>query len=156
MRMRRAISWSFVAMVLGLTLGLLTAPQPPAEADLPLIGDLGNIVKLFGIGYVVSEFGPSIDKTINKLLAQHDAAIEGETKVVPILRVGRGDAAVGAAQVMGPPSQVGKVQAVAEMELGISKLRGRALIPVTTKKHLTSSIKGVGGVGVSATMKIKL
>ena len=156
MRVRREISWSFVAIVLGLTLGLLTAPQPPVEADLPLIGDLGNVVKLFGIGYVVSEFGPSIDKTINKLLAQHDAAIEGETKVVPILRVGRGDAAVGAAQVMGPPEQVRKVQAVAEMELGISKLRGRALIPVTTKKRLTSSIKGVGGVGVSATMKVKL
>ena len=78
--------------------------------------------------------------------------------VVPTFRVsgGIGGAAVGAAQVVGPPQQVDKVQAVAEIQIGIGNFRGRALVPVTTRKGLTSSIKGIGGVGVSAEIKFPL
>ncbi len=155
MRGKHGILISILVIALGLFLGLITAPQP-AQADIPLIGNLGKVVKIFGIGYLVSEFGGSIDKFINKVLAQHDAAIEGQTKVVPILKIGSGDKAIGAAQVMGPAEQVKKVQGVAQVDLKLGNFRGRALIPVTTKKHLTSTIRGVGGVGVSATMKLKI
>jgi len=153
---RRLATRAVVAVLLGLTLGLLAAPQRAARADLPLVGNVGKVLKLFGIGYAVSELAPSLDKFINKLLAQHEAKIRDATKVVPILKVGGGDAAVGAAQVTGPAEQVRQVQAVAQLDLEVSRLRGRALIPVSTRKGLTSSIRGVDGVGVSATIKFKL
>jgi len=78
------------------------------------------------------------------------------TKVVPIIRVGTTGTAVGAAQVIGPEQQVKKVQAVAELELTVGSLRGRGLIPVTTRKVSTDTVRGVGGVGISANIKIPL
>jgi hypothetical protein len=115
---------------------------------------VGDLVKIFGIGWVVNRFGGQINDFINNSLKQHEAAIEGHTKVVPIIRVGHGTA-VGAAQVMGPKVQVDKVQAVAEVEINITdRIRGRGLIPVSTKDVTT--IKGVGGVGVSANIKFQI
>lgn len=148
-------SWHVVAAMLILTafiLGLGTGPQPARALDLG--GAFGTIVKILGIGYIVTQFGDKINGVINDLLGQHQAEIEGKTKVVPILRVG-GGTAVGAAQVMGPARQVDKVQAVAEIEWTPSrKVRARGLIPISTED--TRSIKGVGGVGVSANIKFPL
>lgn len=142
-----------VLVVLGaFVLGLATAPTP-AQA-LSLGGAFGDLVKIFGIGWVVKQYGTQIDSFINKALAEREAAIQGWTKVVPIVKVGTGKA-VGAAQVMGPREQVEKVQAVAEVDLQITgALRARGLIPVTTKN--ASPLKGVGGVGVSANIKFQL
>ncbi len=141
-------SWAFV-------LGIAVGPQPARGIDLG--NTLGSLIKLFGIAWVVDRFADDIDSTINKVLRQKEAEIEGATKVVPILRIGEGGgAAVGAAQVMGPAVQVDKVEGVGELELDWQNLRGRALLPVSTKKELTSSIKGVGGVGVSANIKFPL
>lgn len=138
------VVWAFV-----LGLGV-----PPAQVSaLDVGGALGDLVKIFGIGWVVNKFGPDIDKFINSALSQHDAAIEGATKVVPVVRVGKGGTAVGAVQVMGPATQVAKVQACAETELSIGRLRGVALIPITTSSAETASVRGVGGVGVSANIK---
>jgi hypothetical protein len=126
---------------------------PPAQA-LPLIGDLGVLVKVFGIGWVVERFAPKINTAINSALKQHDAEISGYTKVVPIIRVG-GKTEVGAAQVMGPREQVDKVQAVAEVQLNIiGSVRSRGLIPISTKNAAT--VRGVDGVGVSANIKFPL
>ncbi len=141
------ILWAFI-------IGLGTAPAPVSALDLG--GGLGDLIKIFGIGWVVSHFGKDIDHFINKVLGQHDAAIHGYTKVVPIIRVGKGGTAVGATQVMGPEVQVKKVQAVAEVEIAIGRFRGRGLIPVTTKRVETKSIRGVGGVGVSANIKFPI
>lgn len=139
------VAWAFV-------LGLAIGPQPAESIDLG--GSLGTLIKIFGIGWVVNNFADDIDRAINTVLRQHDAEIEGMTKVVPILRVGSGGGtAVGAAQIMGPAVQVNKVQAVAELELNIAILRGRALIPVATREVSAGAIKGVGGVGVSANIK---
>jgi len=141
------VVWAFV-----LGLGV-----PPAQVSaLDLGGAVGDLVKIFGIGWVVTRFGPDIDKFINTTLSQHDAAIEGATKVVPVVRVGKGGTAVGAVQVMGPPTQVAKVQACAEVELGIGRLRGVALIPITASKAETDTVKGVGGAGVSANIKFPI
>jgi len=150
---RRPLAAAVLVLVLGaFSIGMLTAPQP-AQA-LSLGGSIGDLVKIFGIGWVVNHFSGEINDFINKSLSQRDAAIEGHTKVVPIIRVGSGTA-VGAAQVMGPRVQVDKVQAVAEVELNISgSLRARGLIPISTKD--TSSLKGVGGVGVSANIKFEI
>ncbi|MBC7287692.1 MAG: hypothetical protein H5T86_06530 [Armatimonadetes bacterium] len=141
------VLWAFI-------IGLGTPPAPVSALDLG--GGLKDLIKLFGIGWVVSHFGDDIDKFINRILGQHEAQVEGLTKVVPIVRVGKGDTAVGAVQVMGPEVQVKKVQAVAEVEVGLGRLTGRGLIPITTKSAETKTVRGVGGVGVSANIKFPL
>ncbi|MCX7599497.1 MAG: hypothetical protein N2512_11635 [Armatimonadetes bacterium] len=139
--------WSFL-------LGVGTPPAPVRGFDLG--GGIGDLIKIFGIGWVVTRFAGDIDRFINSVLGQRGAAIEGMTKVVPVVRVGKGGTAVGAVQVMGPPQQVKKVQAVAEVELGIGRLRGRGLVPIATKTAEGSTLKGVGGVGVSANIKFPI
>ncbi|MBI3920101.1 MAG: hypothetical protein HY318_01690 [Armatimonadetes bacterium] len=132
------------------SMGLAFGPTPLRALD------LGDLLKIGGIGLVVSHFGKDIDGFINKVLGQRGIQREGMTKVVPVLRVGSGTA-VGAVQVVGPASQVKKVQAVAELEIKVgNRFRARALLPVTTKKVATSTIRGVGGVGVSANIKVPL
>jgi hypothetical protein len=128
----------------------LLATAPPTQA-LSLGGGFGDLVKLFGITWIVSHFGGSIDRTINDVLKQHEAAIEGRTKVVPIIKIGSGGVAVGAAQVMGPAERVDLVKAVAQLDWTPSDtFRGRVLLPISTDRAITSSVRGVAGVGVSA------
>ncbi|MFQ6098149.1 MAG: hypothetical protein ACE5O2_10525 [Armatimonadota bacterium] len=126
-----------------------------AQADI-FDGLLGKGLKILGVGLVLDRWGDDINRFINKILGQRRAQVEGKTKLVELIRVGSPGGAVGAAQVMGPAHQVDKVQAVAELELGIGRFRGRALLPVTTKKRLTKTIRGVGGTGVSANIKFPL
>jgi len=142
------VVWAFV-------LGMAIGPQPARAIDLG--GAVGDLVKIFGIGWVVDRFSGDINDTINNVLSQHEAEIAGATKVVPILRVGEGGGtAVGAAQVQGPREKVRQCQAVAELELEFGSLRGRALLPVSTKSNLTSTIRGISGVGVSANIKFPI
>ncbi len=117
---------------------------------------LGKGIKIVGVGLVLDRWGDDIDKFINLALGQKRARIEGKTKVVEIIRVGGEGGAVGAAQVMGPAHRVDLVQAVAEIEVDYKAFRGRGLLPVSTKKQLTRSIKMVGGTGVSANIKFPL
>ncbi len=155
MRARKITILSVSALLLwAFLLGVGTPPAPVQGLDLG--GGIGDLVKIFGIGWVVSRYGDEIDKFINNTLRQNDAAVEGLTKVVPVVRVGKGGTAVGAVQVMGPPEQVKKVQAVAEVQIGIGKLRGRGLVPITTKSAEAKTLKGVGGVGVSADIKFPI
>jgi hypothetical protein len=138
--------WAFV-------LGASTAP-PQAQALSPGRG-IGDLVKMFGVGWVVERFSGQINNAINSALSEHQAAIEGATKVVPIVHVGTGGNAIGAAQVMGPQAQVEKVEAVAEVELQISgTLRARGLVPVSTRDVRT--VESVAGVGVSANVRFPL
>ncbi len=141
--------WAFV-------LGIGTQATP--VQGLSLGGTFGDLVKIFGIGWVVNHYGDQIDKAINNILQQHDAKVEGLTKVVPVLAVGHGGTAVGAVQVMGPPDQVKQVQAVAEIQVAMDRLRGRGLVPISTKSAGSSAtgLKAVNGVGVSANVKFPL
>lgn len=142
------VVWAFV-------LGMAVGPQPARALDFG--GAIGDLVKIFGIGWVVNKFSDDIDGAINDLLRQREAEIANATKVVPILRVGEGGGtAVGAAQVQGPEAKVRQCSAVAELELSVGDLRGRALLPVSTKRNITSSIKGISGVGVSANVKFPI
>jgi hypothetical protein len=141
--------WAFV-------LGIGTQGTPARGLDLG--GSFGDLVKIFGIGWAVSHYGDQIDNAINGILQQHDAKVEGLTKVVPVLAVGHGGTAIGAVQVMGPPDQVKQVQAVAEIQVAMDRLRGRGLVPISTKSAGASStsLKAVNGVGVSANIKFPL
>lgn len=130
--------------------GLSIAP-PRAQA---LDFGLGDILKLGGITWVVSHYGDQIDSAINGLLRQRGIEAEGRTKVVPVLRVG-GGSAIGAAQVVGPARQVDKVKAVGEIQVSaLGRLRARALVPIESK-NVVQDVKGVGGVGTSATIQLR-
>jgi len=116
--------------------------------------DLGSLVKIFGIGYVVKHFSGDINSFINKSLGERGAEVRGATKVVPILSVGQGGF-IGAAQVVGVPDKVATVKAVAQVEAKFQeRFRMRVLVPIATES--TQSIKGVSGVGVSAVLDFNI
>jgi len=116
---------------------------------------LGDILKGGGIALLVSRFGKDINKAINGLTNTPSETSTYSTKVVPIISGGEGTE-VGAAQIMGPPSAVRKVQAVAQIEgrFRPAGVRLRALIPVETKS--ISSIRRVPGVGISGLIDVRL
>lgn len=116
---------------------------------------LDKVLKGGGIAVVVDRLGKDIDRFVNGLTnTKPDKNFA--TKVVPIISVGRGTH-VGAAQVMGKPELVRKVQAVAQVEgefMG-REVRVRALIPISTKNP-RRNLDRVEGVGVSAIIDIRL
>jgi hypothetical protein len=124
--------------------------------------NIGSLIKLFGIGYVVKAFGPQINDAINTLMLNNKAENREVTKVVPILSVvvgvsTSGGSYIGAAQVQGPKAAVDKVQAVAQIEGVFSNvLRLRGLIPVDSLNPIPGNLHRVYGVGVSALVDFSL
>jgi len=116
--------------------------------------DLGDVLKVAGIGALVSEFRGPLNKTINDALKENDAEVMGATKVVPIISVGRG-MFIGAAQVVGVPDAVKKVQAVAQVEIAAGDAKLQAYIPVSTKTP-GKNPQRVQNVGVSALIDIRV
>ncbi len=121
----------------------------------PLDGILGKGVKLAGIGFLVKQFGPGINKAINTLLAQKGVRYSGKTKVVPILSLGSG-AHVGAAQVQGEESQVDKVKYVVQAEIPLGRVRGKALFPVNSLTPGRATFKPIQGTGVTAIIDFRI
>ncbi|WP_337382735.1 hypothetical protein [Acidaminococcus timonensis] len=116
--------------------------------------DLGSVLKLGGISYLVSRFGSEINTFINKLTLQKGLDTHYATKVVPIVSLGSGSY-IGAVQVVGPKAQVDKVKAVGQMEGSFVKVaRVKAMIPIDATS--ISNINRVEGVGVSAIVDFKL
>src|SRR5579883_3227219 len=115
---------------------------------------LDTLLKGGGIAFLVSKFGPDINKALNSLTKTQPNA-QFDTKVVPVLSAGTG-AYAGAVQVAGPRDAVAKVQAVAQIEGKFNALgmRIRALIPISTKS--VSNIRRVNGVGVSGLLDVKI
>lgn len=116
--------------------------------------DLGSVLKLGGISYLVSRFGSEINTFINKLTLQKGLDTHYATKVVPILSLGSGSY-IGAVQVVGPKAQVDKVKAVGQLEGSFVKVaRVKAMIPIDATS--ISNINRVEGVGVSAIVDFKI
>jgi hypothetical protein len=115
---------------------------------------VGQLLKIVGIGAVVQKFGPDINKAMNKL-ATHDDTNTSWTKVVPILSVGS-RRAIGAAQVMGPRSKVETVKAVAQLDQDLfgREVKIRAMIPIDSDG--LSNIHRVENVGVSGVVDFKV
>ncbi|MHB9134397.1 MAG: hypothetical protein ACYDBB_25275 [Armatimonadota bacterium] len=144
--MRQLRRLGFVAAILAVLIAggaLSGAFVRPARAV-----DIGDILKIGGIVLVVSTFGDQINSFINNLLGQREAASVGATKVVPIFSVGQG-AYVGAAQVVGVPSNVQRVQGVAALDVTLGNISGTGLVPISTRTP-GRTIDRVGGVGISA------
>lgn len=119
---------------------------------------LDKILKGGGIAFLITKFGPDINKFVNRLTKTNTEDKEFDTKVVPILSGGTGTYA-GAVQVAGPRDSVKSVVAVAQVEGKFAPLgmRVRALIPISDKdvKDVTK-LKRVAGVGVSGLLDVKL
>ncbi len=124
--------------------------------------DIGTLIKLFGIGYVVKQFGPQINDAINTLMLNNQSANREMTKVVPILSIGVGVSSpggsyIGAAQVQGPKAEVDKVEAVAQIEGAFSNLvRLKGLVPVDSLNPIPGNLHRVYGVGVTALVDFRL
>jgi len=116
--------------------------------------DLGNLLKVGGVAFLVTQFGGQIDKFITSALGERGAAAAGATKVVPILSLGAGGY-IGAAQVVGSPESVKQVKAVFQVEGKIGSFRPRIFIPAAVSKASTAPERAKG-VGVSAVIEFKI
>jgi len=147
---KRWANWAAVVLAAG-TIGL-GADRVSARGILG--GSIGSVIKVFGIGFAVKQFGPNINKVINSLLAQKGLAYQGATKVVPIISVGKG-VNVGAAQVQGEPAAVDQVRAVGQAELRIGSVGLQKLFPVDSITP-TKGYHEVKGTGVSAIIDFRV
>ncbi len=87
--------WRWLTLVIVLTAFLVGFGSGPSNVQaLSLGGALKGALKIFGIAFVVKQFGGEINSFINGVLSQHSAKIAGQTKVVPIVRIGAGGTAV--------------------------------------------------------------
>lgn len=121
-------------------------------------GQLKQAIKIIGVGAAVTQFGPEMNRQLNRLTGHTDTESKF-TRVVPIITIGlntRG--AIGAAQIMGSRKQVMKVKAVAQPEVDLfGEVKLRALIPVDDVDVTDpKKIKAVDGVGVSGIVDLKL
>ncbi|HLW48649.1 MAG TPA: hypothetical protein VKW09_12890 [bacterium] len=146
------------AFSVGLIVGVLAGAAGTAAAQV----SIGSLIKLFGIGYVVKQFGPQINNGINTLMLNNKVQNKEMTKVVPIVSLGigvgaRGGAYIGAVQVQGPKAALDKVQAVAQLEGSfMNQVRLRALVPVDSLNPLPGNLHRVYGVGVTALIDFQL
>ncbi len=116
--------------------------------------NLGDILKVGGVAFIVDRFAGPLNNFINTLTAKHNANSNYATKVVPIITLGSGGY-VGAAQISGPQDQVNKTQAAIQIEADFnSQLRVKALIPIDSKNPVNFS--RVQGVGVSALIDVRI
>ena len=123
------------------------------------VPQIKQVIKIFGVGAAVKQFGPDINREFNKLTGHTDTE-DSFTKVVPIITVGIRGArgAIGAAQVMGAKANVDKVKAVASPELTMfGEINLRAMIPIDSMNvGDPKNIRAVDGVGVSGIVDLKL
>ena len=143
MRSHRVVSVVLVVCMLFVTLAAVNAWAI----------NLGSIIKVGGVAFLVSQYGGQIDKFINSALGQREAAAQGATKVVPILSLGSGGY-VGAAQVVGSSENVKRVKAVFQVEGNFGSLRAQVLLPAETEKGKNPG--RAKGVGVSAVVEFKI
>lgn len=111
---------------------------------------VGDVVKVFGIGFAVKTFGSQINSAINMVLMQNHVERHGGTKVVPILSVGQG-LYIGAAQVTGSEAEVAQIKAVIQGEIAVGEVRLKGLVPVDSINPFESLPKPkFAGVGITA------
>ncbi len=141
---RRGIAVLLTVVLLGLVLSA-TAVQAI---------DLGDILKVGGVAWLVTQYGDQIDGFLTSALDERDAAARGATKVVPILSLG-GGGYVGAAQVVGSPENVQRVKAVFQVEGRYGNIRAQVLLPAATDRA-SGRPDRAKGVGVSAVIEFQI
>ena len=116
---------------------------------------LGDVLKVGGIGFLVDRFAGPLNSFINTLTFKNKAGNDYATKVVPVLTFGSGGY-VGAVQVTGSQELVDRTQAVLQLESDFNggQFRVKALVPISSKNPVNFS--RVQGVGVSATIDVRI
>ncbi|MHB0998277.1 MAG: hypothetical protein ACYC27_03445 [Armatimonadota bacterium] len=114
-----------------------------------------KVLRAAGIGLLVSETGPELNKFVNTVTFQRKVPIGLDTKVVPILSIGE-KGYVGAAQVAGPASYVRTVKAVWQYEDNFSNNEFRLKILVPSASLNPLQLKKVQKVGVTAIIDVSL
>ena len=134
-----------------LTGALVTGIAMPATQAF----SLGDVLKVGGIGFLVDRFAGPLNSFINTLTFKSKAGNEFATKVVPVLTFGSGGY-VGAVQVTGSQELVDRTQAVLQLESDFNggQFRVKALVPVDSKNPV--NFTRVQGVGVSATIDVRI
>jgi hypothetical protein len=140
-----------VLAVLATTLVLLLPLSVRAQ-------DLTTLIKIFGIGYVVKQYATPLNDFVNSVLANKGVKVLEQTKVVPVLSIGVGQASyIGAAQVSGTKVALAKVEAVAQLEADFNTVfRIKALVPIDSTNPIADGIRRVSGVGVTAVIDIRI
>jgi len=140
-----------VLAVLATTLVLLLPLSVRAQ-------DLTTLIKIFGIGYVVKQYAMPLNDFVNSVLANKGVKVLEQTKVVPVLSIGVGQASyIGAAQVSGTKAALAKVEAVAQLEADFNTVfRIKALVPIDSTNPIADGIHRVSGVGVTAVIDIRI
>lgn len=140
-----------VLAVVALTLILLLPPYARAQ-------DITALIKIFGIGYVVKQYATPLNDFVNSVLANNGVKVLEQTKVVPVLSIGVGQASyIGAAQVSGTKAALAKVEAVAQLEADFNSVfRIKALVPINSSNPIADGIHRVPGVGVTAVIDIRI
>ncbi|MES1227742.1 MAG: hypothetical protein ABUL72_03670 [Armatimonadota bacterium] len=121
--------------------------------------NIGQLIKVIGVGAVVKQFGGEMNREINKLTGHVDTEKQ-TTKVVPIISLGLNSRkSIGAAQISGARSNIEKVKCVASPQVDLfgHEITVRALIPVATDNPTDAkNLKPVDGVGVTGIVDLKL
>jgi hypothetical protein len=140
-----------VLAVVALTLILLLPPHARSQ-------DITGLIKIFGIGYVVKQYATPLNDFVNRVLANNGVKVLEQTKVVPVLSIGVGQASyIGAAQVSGTKVALTKVEAVAQLEADFNSVfRIKALVPINSSNPIADGIHRVPGVGVTAVIDIRI
>jgi hypothetical protein len=120
--------------------------------------DITGLIKIFGIGYVVKQYAGPLNTFVNNLLDNRGVKVREQTKVVPVLSLGVGQASyIGAAQVSGSKGALEKVRAVGQLEADFNSVfRVKALVPIDSENPIADGIRRVPGVGVTAVIDIRI
>jgi len=138
---RKSLAW--------LALALLVASGLAVAAD---IGEM--VVKTLAVGTVVKAVAKPANDGINKLVGARNAP-GISTKVVPVLSLGE-KGYVGASQVAGSKSLVGKTKAVLQFEKDFNdrQYRVKLMMPINSNNPLNA--KRVRGVGITGLLDVAL
>lgn len=141
----------FVGLALAVILVATAAGAATAQ-------DIFGLIKVFGIGYVVNQYAEPLNNFINTLLDNKGVKVREQTKVVPVLSVGVGQASyIGAAQVSGTKDRLKKVKAVAQLEADFNSVfRVKALVPIDSTNPIQDGLRRVPGIGVTAVIDVKI
>jgi len=142
-----------VFLVLIIAIVAIYAPVTQSASNL-----VEQLIKIFGIGYIIDRFSEPINDFINTLTINNGVEVKEKTKVVPIITIGSGTYA-GFVQVSGPAEAIKEVEAVAQLEGNFSEgaFRIRALIPINTKNPADfKNIQRIEGVGITGLVDINI
>ena len=144
--------------IVGCLLIIITAVAIYTPAIQSASNLVDQLIKVFGIGYIVDSFAEPINDFINTLTFNKGIEVKEKTKVVPIVTIGSGTYA-GLVQVSGPAEAIKEVEAVAQLEGNFSDgaFRIRALIPINTKNPTDfRNIQRIEGVGITGLVDINI